>query len=202
MVFVMFTRFTTPIAAILLSSFASISHADENSLYSEAVPYDASFIRFIGFENADTAVFAGKEFHLLENEKQAYLPISSTRLNNVEAGSYVSLIKQPDGSVETIFEGPRNGRSKVFLFLVNASDVPHELRLTDESAVVIANVKAQSADQRGVNPINVSLGVFKSTETEPLAVFDVALKRGQNISFIVDDTGVQLVENRFGLVAK
>ena len=198
----MFTRFTVSAAAMLLSSFTSLTHASENSLYSEAAPDDASFVRLIGFENATTATFAGKEFDLLEDEEQAYLPVSSTLLNDVEAGSFVSLIKRSDGSIEEIYEGPRDARSKVFLFLINAADRPLELRLADGTTTVIADVKAQSAAQRGVNPISVSLGVFDPSETEPLAVFDVALKRGQNISFIADKTGVQLVENRFGLVAK
>jgi len=198
----MFTRITVSTAALLLSSFASMAQASENSLYAEAAPDDASFVRFIGFKDEPSMTFAGKAFDLSENEGHAYVPVSSALLKDVEVGSFVSLIKQPDGAVETIYEGPRKARSKVFLFLVNGSDTALELRLADGSATVLADVAPNSAEQRGVNPVSVSLGVFPANETTPMAVFDVALKRGQNISFIADKRGVQLVENRFSQVAK
>ena len=59
-----------------------------------------------------------------------------------------------------------------------------------------------SSGLRAVNPVAISFGVFQHGVDAPLATFDVSLRRGQNLTFLADQSGVRLVENRFGPVAK
>lgn len=176
--------------------------ADDNSLYREAAPKDASFVRFIGFKAGEPAEFAKKSFEIAAQDEDAYLPVSAALLDGVEAGQFVSVVKTSDAGAVIIDEGARDSRSKVFLFLVNATQTTLDLRLADGSAVVVDGIASGLSGQRGVNPLAVELGVFESGLNTPIAVFDVKLQRGQNVSFIADETGVRLVQNRFGAVSK
>jgi hypothetical protein len=114
----------------------------------------------------------------------------------------MSVLQAKDGVQSIIIEGPRTRQSKVALLLVNGTEKQLELRLADGSALVIENVSPKSAGQRGVNPVAIALGVFESGATQPIATFDVVLRRGQNVSFVADQTGVRMIENQFAEVAK
>lgn len=194
----MFKQLLTSLA---IASMANLALALDNSLYAEAAPDDASFVRFFGFDEGSAAEFGGKSFELNKEDATAYIPVSSALLENVPAGLFATVLRDADGQSTTIIEGPRDVSTKVHLFLVNASQRALDLRLADNSATVIDAVQTGSAAQRGVNPVAVTLGVFEDGSDIPLAQFDVTLKRGQNISFIADQTGIRMVENRFGAVA-
>ena len=185
----------------VLGLSATTGMATDTSLYAEAPPADASFVRFAGVGADKSANFAGKTFTLNADEKLAYTPVSSAALKGVELGSYVTVVKA-DGATHTINEGPRAEASKVSLYLVNATDQALELKLADGSVTVIGGVEPMSAGLRAVNPVAISFGVFQHGDDAPLATFDVSLRRGQNLTFLADRSGVRLVENRFGPVAK
>lgn len=196
----MFIR-NTLISAALLASTTMSAFGSDTALYAEPAPMDASFLRFVGFDT-DTVQFAGKTFDLVEAEKNNYIPVSSSLLENGIAGAYITVSQNPDGTITTIEEGERNDPSKVFLVLVNASEQSLELRLADGSVAVIKDVATNTSNLRGVNPVAIELGVFATDTDTPIATFDVALQRGQNITFLADASGVQLIENRFGAVSK
>ncbi len=183
-------------------SLCSPSFADDNSLYAEALPADASFVRFIGFENQNSANFAGFTFHLASDDAGKYIPVSASRLSNIAAGSYTSILRAPDGDQQTISEAARTRQSKVALLLVNGTDTQLELRLADGSVDVIEDVIPTSSALREVNPVAITLGVFASDQQFPLATFEVALRRGQNLSFVADTQGIRLIENQFAPLAK
>ncbi len=187
--------------SLAIASIATQASALDNSLYAEAAPDDASFVRFLGFDGSVAPEFGGKSFLVSEEDATAYIPVSSALLRDIPSGLFATVVHGADGHHTTIIEGPRDVTSKVHLFLVNASGRALDLRLADNSATVIDAVQTGSAGQRGVNPVAVKLGVFEDDADTPLAQFDVTLKRGQNISFIVDQTGIRMIENRFGAVA-
>lgn len=180
---------------------AAQGYAQDTSLYAEAAPDDASFVRFVGFEAQANPQFAGKTFDLSTQDQNVYVPVSSAALKDVAQGSYVTVLNT-DPQPTIITEATRDVRSKVHLFLVNGTQTSLDLRLADNSAVVVDNVVQNTSGVRAVNPVSVTLGVFPDGSDTPLATFDVALKRGQNLSFVADAHGVRLLENRFGLVAK
>lgn len=188
-------------AVAILGLSATTSMATDTSLYAEAPPADASFVRFAGFGADKSAEFAGKTFILNADEKLAYTPVSSSALDGVAAGTYVTVVKA-NGAHHAIDEGPRAEASKVSLYLVNATDQALELKLADGSVTVIGGVEPMSSGLRAVNPVAISFGVFQRGDDTPLATFDVSLRRGQNLTFLADPSGVRLVENRFGPVAK
>jgi len=88
--------------------------ADDTSLYAEVAPDDASFVRFVGFTDTATAEFAGKDFDLPKEALNAYVPVSSSLLNDVPNGSYFTVLRTADGQKDIISEGSRDTRSKVF----------------------------------------------------------------------------------------
>lgn len=194
-------KLTTLIALTALVAGVE-AQAQDNSLYAEAAPADASFVRFVGFGGEAEASFAGRAFALSDAHKDAYIAVSAAQLDGVPSGSYATVIRQGDEAPMTLMEGPRNRNTKVFLFLLNATETPFDLRLADNSATVIDAVGQGESGQRGVNPVTVSLGVFPAGSDTALATFDVSLQRAQNLSFVVDADGVQLIENSFGPVAK
>ena len=188
----------TATAGLLLAAQA---YADDTSLYAETPPEDAAFVRFIGFEGTETAQFSGRDFDLRNVDENAYLPVSVSTLNGVAAGSFLSVLKDQD-QTKVIEEAARDTRAKVHLFLVNGTDTPLDLRLADNTATVLDGIETGLSGTRAVNPVSVSLGVFPDKGTAPIAVFDVTLKRGQNVSFVADASGVQMIENTFGPVIK
>lgn len=181
---------------------AAKAQAQDNGLYAQAAPADASFVRFVGFEGQAEANFAGRAFSLSSAHKDAYIAVSSAQLEGVQAGSYATVIRQGNAAALTLMEGPRDRQTKVFLFLLNATETPFDLRLADNSATVIDAVGQGQSGQRGVNPVAVSLGVFPDGSDTPAATFDLSLQRAQNLSFVVGADGVRLIENSFGPVAK
>lgn len=193
---------TLPFYAVaVLCLSATTGMATDASLYAEAPPADASFVRFAGFDTDTSAEFAGKTFALNAGERLAYTPVSSAALTGVSPGSYVTVVKG-QGAYHAINEGPRAEASKVSLYLVNATGQALDLKLADGSVTVIGGVKPMSSGLRAVNPVAISFGVFQRGDDVPLATFDVSLRRGQNLTFLADQSGVRLVENRFGPVAK
>ena len=192
------------LAALCLTGFSTCSPAlaEDNSLYAEAAPSDASFVRFIGYKDAKEAQFSGHTFALPSDADGKYIPVSSALLKNVASGSYVSVLRAADGTQDIITERARTRQSKVAVLLINATEKQLELRLADGSTPVIENVAPASAGQREVNPVAIALGVFEVGARIPVATFDVALRRGQNISFVADHTGIRLIENQFTSATK
>ncbi|MEM7268084.1 MAG: alginate O-acetyltransferase AlgF [Pseudomonadota bacterium] len=189
-------------AAAALALSASTALATDTALYPEAPPADASFVRFAGFGEDASAVFAGKTFDLKSEERLAYIPVSSAALEGVDPGAYITVARDGDGGQKAIAEDPRAAASKVSLFLVNATHKRLELKLADGSVTVIDTVEPMSSGLRAVNPVAISLGVFGEDGDAPLATYEVSLHRGQNLTFLAEPSGVRLVENRFGAVAK
>ena len=197
------TRFSL-IPALLIStvSLTGALHADDGTLYAEPLPDDASFVRFIGFGEQTRATFAGFSFALSPQTQGQYIPVSSADLTGIAAGSYTSVLRKADGTLSPIPEAPRARQAKVALVLVNGTDTALALRLADGSVDVIGDVLPASSSLREVNPVAITLGVFRTDQTTALATFDVALRRGQNLSFVADETGVHLIENQFAPLAK
>ena len=135
-------------------------------------------------------------------EADAYVPVSSAQLNNIPTGSFHSLLKKTDGSIVAIEEGSRDHPTKVVLTLLNGHEHVLTLGVADGSVDVISDINASSSGQRAVNPIRIELGVFNKRDPNPIARFDVALRRGQNITFFADPNGVRLIEDRFGANAE
>lgn len=188
--------------ACLAACLSTEARAVDTSLYAEAAPEDASFVRFVGFDTSETPVFGGKTFGLTEVKPGAYIPVSSGLLKDVAAGSYASVVRTPEGRVEVITETPRSRDGKVSIFLVNASNAPLDLRLADNAAAVIEDVESGASGMRAVNPVSVSLGVFMPGAEAPIETFDVTLQRGQNLTFLATDADVSLIKHSFGPVAK
>lgn len=189
-------------AVAVLGFSAAAALATDASLYAETPPDDASFVRFSGFGDAPAADFAGRTFTLNADERLAYSPVSAAALTGVAPGAYFTVVRREGGGVHVIEEAPRAAASKVSLYLVNATDQPLELKLADGSVTVIGDVAPMSSGLRAVNPVAIAFGVFRHGDAAPLATFDVALRRGQNLTFLADETGVRLVEHRFGAVVR
>jgi len=184
-----------------LVSTCSPAAAQQAGLYPDALPDDVSFVRFVGFDGHDSATFAGATFALDAATAAQYIPVSAGALDAVAAGSYATVLRASDGTTRVIPEAPRSRRAKVALLLVNGTDAALTLRLIEGGAEVIGAVPPATAALREVNPVAVTLGVFGADTPTALAQFDVALKRGQNISFVADGTGVRMIENRFAPLA-
>lgn len=188
------------ISAVFTGVFlaAPLLHANEAALYPDPPPKDASFVRFLGFEADEIARFAGKHFKLKHEDQQAYLPVSASALDDIPAGAFYTVVKRPGGATSVIAEPPRGDATQVYLLVVNASEQALDLKLADGSVPVILDVASMTSRLRPVNPVKIGLGVFIANSSDLLARFDVALRRGQNLTFFVDDNGVRLIENRFG----
>ncbi len=174
--------------------------AEDAGLYADAAPDDAAFVRFFGFPADSTAQFGGRVFET--GESNAYVAISASQLNGVAPGSYTSVVFDEEGPMATISEPLRTDRSKVHLFVVNASAHVMSLKTSDGGIPVVKNVAPGMSVSRAVNPVKAALALFVQDEDTPIAAFDLVLRRGQNVSFVVTGSDVQLVEHQFEQVNK
>lgn len=199
----MFRSVLTPcLAAVLATSFAATSHADDTALYAEPAPADAAFVRFIGFASGTVVDFAGVRFEVPRETATSYVAVSSARLSDVAVGAYVSVLPgEGDAAVRRIDEPARDSRSKVHLLVLNASAEPVHLSTVDGAMQVVGAVAPGQSASRAVNPVSVSLGLFGAND-QALGSYDVTLRRGQNLSFVVDANGATVIENSFGPVLK
>lgn len=191
-------NYITLICSCFFLANSSVAFTTDETLYAAPSPNDASFIRFIGFERDDVVVFADKEFTMKKGEADSFLPVSSALLADILEGSFYSLVKKTDGTVISILEARRDDPTKVGLTLLNGDVQSLRLGLTDASVTVVSDVEVSRSGHSLVNPIQIEFGVFNQIDQDPIARFDVALRRGQNITFFADVSGVRMIEDRFG----
>lgn len=187
--------------SLALLSAASPAMA-ETGLYPEAAPPDSSFLRFVGFDAGEPLHFAGKRFKAPEKQSVPYVPVSAALLEGIAPGAFLTVVRDDAGQLQAINESTARDPAKVHLFLINATSQNLDLRVAGSETVVIESTAAMQSGTRAVNPVNIGLSVVAAGSKTPLQTFQVDLRRGQNISFLATSSGVQLIEHRFGPVAK
>lgn len=175
--------------------------ADEEALYADRIPADAVFVRAFGDPAHPQVAFGGRDVAVDAANSGAYTPVSASALSGIAAGGYYSVVVQDDTS-SVIHEPERGVASKVHLVLVNASTRPVRLMAPDHNAEVIGQVASGAAGLRGVNPVQAVLAVQAVDTGEVLGSFEVRLRRGQDVSFVVLKDRTRLVENSFAPVAQ
>lgn len=183
------------ITATALVALQDHAHADEDALYGAAIPADAIFIRPLS-SLPDTSLF-GRDFSAGELEPLVYTAISAASLNGVVPGSYYSVTRDVGGVPEVIREPDRDDLSRVHLILLNAADTDASLLIDHSGDTVIDRVESRAASARAVNPVSVALRVETGDGSK---TFDLSLRRGQNVSFVVTDTDITLLPSTFGPV--
>lgn len=190
------TRFTTLMLGAALGALTFTAHADtEDALYGAPVPSDAVFIRLIGEMDAPLFIL-GRGFTSEELPEAVYTAISASLLDGAQAGTHYTVLTGPVGA-QLIEEPGRDDPAKVHLFLLNADAADARMLVADGGPVVI-DVTAQGAiASRAVNPLSVTLAVETADNLE---AFDVVLRQGVNVTFLVSDGDVTLIEHQFGPV--
>ena len=184
------------IAALLtfaVSVLPSTVTAADNELYDDPPPEDAVFVRWIEEETAPSVL----GIQMPKNPGDVFFPISAALTDGGRAGSFYTAAVDATGDVLVIREPDRGDRSKVLLTLLNLSDDPARLVLSDQNIDVIGTTDINSAGGRTVNPVTATLSVV-TVSGAVLGSFDVQLRRGQNITFVARPDEADLIENRFG----
>lgn len=176
-----------------LTVLPSFVWAADNELYDDPPPDDAAFVRWI--EDAAAPRILGVS--MPGEHGKAFHPVSAALTNDAKAGSYYTAAIDALGEIAIIEEPARQDRSKVLLTLLNISEGAVRLLLTGQNAEVIGSTAVNDASARPVNPVATTLSVVTSSGAV-LGVFDVQLRRGQNITFVARPEGAELIENRFG----
>lgn len=195
----MFDNVTWKHAALLISFnvvAAGAGLAGEEALYDTLPPKDAVFIRFLGEPDTKLTVF-GSRIPYDPEYGTSYIALSQAELAEPPEGLFHSVL--PDGKT-VISEPDRSDRSKVHLFIVNASDGPVRLTVSDGGPEVIAPVQSAAAASRSVNPVSAQLSMERVSDEQVLSDFDLRLRRGQNLTFLATADGGSLIENSFGPV--
>ena len=190
------TRFTTLMLGATLGALTSTAHADtEDALYGAPVPADAVFIRLIGEMDAPLFIL-GRGFTAEELPEAVYSAISASLLDGAQAGAHYTVLTGPVGA-QLIEEPGRDDPAKVHLFLLNADVADARMQVADGGPVVIEDTAQGAIASRAVNPLSVTLEVETANDTE---AFDVVLRQGVNVTFLVADGDVTLIEHAFGPV--
>lgn len=190
-----------PAALVLCSVVPTNAAANEDGLYQEPLPTDAVFIRWIGAATSSADPIFAHAFAHSDMANEAYVAVSNALLEGASSGAYYSVVMSPEGSARVIEEPARANKAKVHVILLNASETPVALELAANGAEVIAPTESGMAQSRAVNPVSAELAVVPA-DGSPEHAFDVALRRGQNITFAVVDGTARVIENRFGAVIK
>lgn len=193
------TKFTHAAAAVLMLISPTFAAADDDALYGEPIPADAAFVRWLNTPSDQVKKAFGYDFSGLVDGTE-YVVISAGLLNNVESGAFISVVAQDGDGHDFILEPKRSDRSKVSLLLLNGSESAASLVANGDSIDVIKDVAAGDVGIRAVNPISASLEVKTGDNPAIVATFDVALKRGEDLTFAVLPNGVALIPTTFGTV--
>lgn len=180
-------------AALALTSPAFAE--TEDGLYGAAVPSDAVFLRRIGAMDALGDLF-GRSFTGDELPDAVYVAISATALEGAEPGAHYT-VTGGDTDPLIIREPARADPSKVYLFLLNTDPGAARLVVAGGGPTVIEATPQGQMAERAVNPLAVTLSVEAGGLSQD---FDLVLRRGVNLTFIVADGAVRMIENRFGPV--
>lgn len=176
------------------------AHADDSGLYGDAIPSDAAFVRWLDHNDPIDRTAFEHDFSEAVVPANTYVAVSASLLEGAEAGTYYSVVRAADGTVHEVREPARDDASKVHLFLLNTGATPISLQLPDAGAEVIGATASLEAKARAVNPVTVYLAVHNEGSGELLDHFDVALRRGQNLTFAFLNGEVIAIPSAFGPV--
>lgn len=188
------------IAATTIHVAIGAAKADESVLYGDAPPRDAVFVRLLGESHNGKFEINGHELKQPDGAQAAYLAISAAALGLTETGTFHSLLTDAKGQQVAVKEPSERTNAKVHLFLINADETPARLVVPNRDVEVIAQTGRMEIGTRSVNPIRTPLAVQRGDDGEVIGSFDVSLSRGQNITFLVQQGQVTIIENRFGPV--
>ncbi|MBO9476723.1 alginate O-acetyltransferase AlgF [Shimia sp. R11_0] len=174
--------------------------AQDAALYEEAIPDDAAFVRVFDTSGDHTGSIevSGATFSMEAANKGHYVPISASKLTDGSVGHYLSAFRNAEGTVRIIEEPARSGAGKVHLILLNADVSAVRLTVAERGVEVVSAVEAGDAGIRAVNPVAVRLAVERVSDAQVLGDFDVALNRGQDLTFWVSNGTARMVKNSFG----
>ncbi|MEL6817727.1 MAG: alginate O-acetyltransferase AlgF [Pseudomonadota bacterium] len=193
-----YKTFLLKMSAVLF--LAAPAAADESVLYDQAPPKDAVFVRLLA-DNAKTDFrFNGRVLQRPPGTDTAYAAISAKTLGNSEAGTFYSLLEDRNGNLVSIEEPKDRPNSKVHLFLINADEAPVQLIVPDREIKVVEATAQFEIGSRSVNPVQTPLAVQLADDRTIIDTFDLSLNRGQNITFLVQNGKITVIENRFGPV--
>lgn len=179
---------------------ATPAYADDTGLYGEAIPQDAAFVRWLDHDDPIARTAFAFDFSATPVPTDTYVAVSASLLRNADAGAYYSVLRGDDGTVHILEEPTRDDASKVHLFLLNAGPTPINLSVSQADTTVIGTTGTLEAQARAVNPISVNLAVQDSDSGRILDEFDVALRRGQNMTFARLGNQIVAIPSAFGPV--
>jgi hypothetical protein len=190
------------LATALTVCFAGQASVAQDVLYADTPPDDAIFVRsFIDADEArDTAGLPGFAVGAIAKGGAAFSSLSAAEFGFPEAGGFYALVADEAGGLHLVPEPARADRAKVYLTVLNASDTDVRLVEPTQGIEVVAPTTPLSAAARAVNPADVRLAVENVATGESLASFDIRLRRGQNVTFLVREDEVELIEDVYGPV--
>lgn len=189
----------TLISAFAILTTASSAGASDEALYGSSIPEDSVFIRFLMDRPAEDSTAFGWTFDT-DSEQASYTVVSAALLSEAPDSRYSTVVITDEGEGIVIPEPDRTSASKVHLLLLNATEIAVSLVANDGALEVISSTKFGSSNIRAVNPIKAELSVVQVPGQTILGTFDVSLRRGEDLSFIVTDSGVELVPTTYGSV--
>lgn len=195
-------RFTSRLKWLLFAvcfTAATYAHSAEDGLYDAPVPDDAVFVRWLGPQTSSYVLgYQFPDSHI----GVSYVAISARYLTDVTVGTFYSVVSGPEGAPIVIAEPARANRSKVSLYLINMRSSYVRVMVAGTATQVIAPTAPQNVAMRPVNPVRVNLSVEPVAQSDVLAAFDVSLRRGQNLTFFIQNNRIDLIENQFGPVLR
>jgi len=189
----------THIAAAAILTTVSPADANDEALYGAAVPEDAVFVRFLADHPAKDLTAFGWTFET-DLEQVAYSVVSASLLPEAPASRFSTVVVTTEGEGIVIPEPDRTSASKVHLLLLNATVNAVSLVADGGAIEVIRPTRFGAANIRAVNPIKAEFSVVQVPSQTVLGTFDVSMSRGEDLSFIVTNDGVELVPTSYGAV--
>ena len=185
-----------------LCNLASDAVANDGGLYADTPPADAAFVRVLAdpVSSVSDVRFVSASLTYDDSWGRKYVAVSATELEGVKPGSFHSIVFDSAGETTVVKEPERGAPSKVSLILVNVSGGDVRLVAPEHESVVVPAVGHAKAGAQAVNPIKATFAVERVVDGVTIGSFDVQLTRGQNLSFVVGDGQVELIENQFGPV--
>lgn len=198
----MISRFPLTLSAVAMTALTLMSTspaAAQDALYDAPPPADAVFIRWL--DGAADSPAARNVFGRQIPADMAGVPyaaISAALLDGATPGAHYAVMLDAAGAPQVVTEPVRTDRAKVHVFLASC-DGAAALVVADAGMQVVAVDAAGTMASRAVNPVAATLEV-QGADGTALGRFDVALRRGQNVTFTACGGSARMTENSFGPV--
>jgi alginate O-acetyltransferase complex protein AlgF len=189
------------VTLILMIGMMSRVVANEDALYGPTAPPGSAFIRVVNLSSQtlldakagnetfrNIAAYTGSPYQFFSPGPMKFQVLNALLSFTLVSGNYYTLVVLTNGTTKMIEDLGKPDPRKATISVYNLSTIDTiSLKTADGKVAVVENVAKGSRQDRAINPVKVSLALYRPepNSPEPTPVAATTLERGQVLSLFV-----------------